>query len=441
VSGGWYDAGDHGKYVVNAGISVWTLLNEYERLHMHGSSLDDFGDGKLNIPESGNKVNDLLDEARWEIEWMLKMQVPADKDEKLAGLVHHKMHDQEWTALGMVPPTETEIPRFLRPVSTAATLNLAAAAAQAARVFKKVAPEFSKRCQKAAETAYEAAKQNPKLIAKGEDTVGGGPYNDDHVEDEFYWAAAELFATTQKPEYKKDLGASPFFKKMSTEDGGLPTAMTWGMTDALGTITLATVKGALPKPEQKAMQDQVIAAADKYLALLEKQGYHVPFHSKDNKYPWGSNSFIINNALVLGLAYDFTKDPKYVQGALSAANYLFGTNALAQSYVSGHGTKPLENPHHRFWSKQANPKFPPAPPGALSGGPNSSLQDPYAKTAGLPGCKPQKCFVDHIEAWSTNEITINWNAPLAWVMAFLDEVGPTLKGEAAALEKKPAQQK
>jgi endoglucanase len=58
----------------------------------------------------------------------------------------------------------------------------------------------------------------------------------------------------------------------------------------------------------------------------------------------------------------------------------------------------------------------------LSGGPNSALQDPYAKAAGLAGCKPQKCFIDNIESWSTNEITINWNAPLFWVSAWLDEV-------------------
>lgn len=436
VSGGWYDAGDHGKYVVNAGISVWTMLNQYERLRNFGTSLGDFGDKKLNIPESGNKVNDLLDEARWEVEWMLKMQVPAEVDAKLAGLVHHKMHDQEWTALGMIPPTQTEIPRFLRPVSTAATLNLAAAAAQASRLFKNVDRAFSKRCLKAAETAYEAAQKNPKLFAKPEDTVGGGPYDDANVDDEFYWAAAELFATTKKAKYKKDLEASPYFKKMSTDEGGLATAMTWGMTDALGTISLAMVKGALPQAQQKAMRDQIIAAADKYLAIEEKQGYRVPFQSKDGKYPWGSNSFVINNAFIMGLAYDFTKDEKYVQGALSAVNYLLGTNAMSQSYVTGHGSKPLENPHHRFWSKQANPKFPSAPPGALSGGPNSSLQDPYAKAAGLPGCKPQKCFVDHIEAWSTNEITINWNAPLAWVTAFLDETGPKLKGVAGPAARK-----
>ena len=77
VTGGWYDAGDHGKYVVNGGISVWMLLNAYERaMARKGPGADAFADGKVSIPEAGNGVNDLLDEARYEIEFLLKMQIP-----------------------------------------------------------------------------------------------------------------------------------------------------------------------------------------------------------------------------------------------------------------------------------------------------------------------------------------------------------------------------
>ncbi len=422
VSGGWYDAGDHGKYVVNGGISLWTLFDQYERLEYLGSSLSDFADGKLKIPENTNKKNDLLDEARWEMEWMLKMQVPAGK--KMAGMVHHKMHDKEWTALGMKPPTQTEILRFLHPVSTAATLNLAATAAQCGRIYKTVDAQFAAKCLKAAEVAYAAAKQHPALYAKKEDTIGGGPYDDNHVEDEFFWAAAELFITTKKQQYKADITKSPYYKEINMNEGSAPTSMTWALTDALGTISLAVVPGALPKAEQEAQRKLVVGAADAYLGLIDKQGYNTPFEARGGMYPWGSNSFVLNNALVMGLAYDFTKEQKYLQGVVEAMNYILGVNAMAQSYVTGYGDNPLEWPHHRFWSYQVNHEFPKAPPGAVSGGPNSSLQDPYAKAAGLKGCKPQKCFVDNIEAWSVNEITINWNAPFAWVASFLDEEGP-----------------
>jgi endoglucanase len=187
----------------------------------------------------------------------------------------------------------------------------------------------------------------------------------------------------------------------------------------LGTISLALVPSKLSNAKYRKAIDTV---AKGYVATIDGQGYRVPLKSGKDGYPWGSNSYVINNALISALAYDFTKKPEYLRTVVFGLDYLLGRNALGQSYISGYGDRPLQNPHHRFWAKQANAKFPAAAPGALSGGPNSALQDPYAKAAGLPGCKPQKCFIDNIESWSTNEITINWNSPLFWVSAWLDEV-------------------
>jgi endoglucanase len=428
VTGGWYDAGDHGKYVVNAGISVWTLLNWWERAKHLGSSAADFGDGKLNIPEKKNGVPDLLDEVRWELDWELKMQVP--EGEKLAGMVHHKVHDKEWTALGLMPHDDP-IPRFLYPPSTAATLNLAANAAQAARIWlalDKPDKAFAAKCLAAAERAWKAAETNPAVYAKG-GGVGGGPYDDQNVTDEFYWAAAELYITTKKPAYKEFLTKSPYWKQvpaLSTQSGadaGLPTPMTWGNVQSLGSLSLAVVPGALSGAEIEEVRKNIAATADAYLDIAKKEGYRTPFRAGPKGYPWGSNSFVLNNLIVIALAHDFTRDVKYLSGVAEGMDYLMGRNPLDQSYVSGYGERPLENPHHRFWAFQANSKLPKVPPGVVSGGPNSGLEDPYVQAAGLKGCAPQKCFVDHIEAWSANEITINWNSPLAWVAAFLDEKG------------------
>jgi len=426
VSGGWYDAGDHGKYVVNGGIALWTLFNQYERFKAFGD-VSAFGDRKLNIPESGNGVPDLLDEARWEMEFLLKMQVPEGKPG--AGMVHHKIHDETWTALGLRPDeAEQKMARQLRPVSTAATLNVAATAAQAARIFATIDPAFSQKCLLAAERAWLAAKKNPGVLALPSDANGGGPYDDSQLSDDFFWAASELWITTKKATYKSEISASPWLTTITESVDGVPSSMNWAVTDALGSISLATVPGALPPTEQAVQRKKLIAVADKYLGLIDKQGYRVPFGAGANgKYPWGSNSFLLNNMMVLALAYDFTKQDKYLEGVVLGMDYLLGRNALSQSYVTGYGSLPLENPHHRFWSKQADSRFPEAPPGAVSGGPNSSLQDPYVKAAGLAGCHPQKCFVDNIEAWSVNEITVNWNAPLAWVAGFLDENGKKAK--------------
>jgi endoglucanase len=423
VRKGWYDAGDHGKYVVNGGIAVWTLMNAFERFSAFGDA-SVFGDGKLGIPEGKNGVPDILDEARWEMEFLLGMQVP--EGQPLAGMAHHKMHDVGWTALGLAPhEAEAAMKRQLRPPSTAATLNLAATAAQAARSFQKYDAKFSKVCLAAAERAYAAAKKNPARLAPASDSEGGGgPYDDQHVADEFYWAAAELYVTTKQPKYRDDLLASPLHTKMTSPATGALSIMSWAETDGLGTISLALSKGVLTAAELQAQKDKIISAAAALVRITAEQGYRFPMPlGKDGQYPWGSNSFVLTNAMALGYAYDFTKKDEYLEAAIGALDYIFGLNALAQSYVTGYGDWPLRNPHHRFWAHQASPGYPEAPPGAVSGGPNSHLQDPYVKSAGLTGCAPQKCFVDHIEAYSVNEITINWNAPLAWVAAYLDENG------------------
>lgn len=418
VSGGWYDAGDHGKYVVNGGISLWTMFNQYERAKHLKGDVQALGDKKLNIPESGNGVPDILDEARWQMEFMLSMQVP--EGQPLAGMVHHKMHDSAWTALGLAPH-EATAKRYLRPPSTAATLNTAATAAQCARIWKGIDAKFAKRCLTAAERAWAAAEKNPKLFAPQKDSAdGGGPYDDAYVADEFYWAAAELFVTTGKKAYRDALAANEHHKKLKN-DSGEESLMNWADTDALGAISLAVVPSTLSKAERDAQRARLIQAADKYLDNIAATGYRTPFKAKSAEYPWGSNSFVINNMLVLALAHDFTSDAKYLDGVVEGMDYLLGRNGMGQSYVTGYGERPLQNPHHRFWAKQANDKYPSAPPGVVSGGPNSGLQDPYVKAAGLKGCKPQKCFIDHIEAWSANEITINWNAPFAWVSGFLAE--------------------
>lgn len=422
VSGGWYDAGDHGKYVVNAGISVWTLLQLYERAQQTGNAAG-LADGKLRLPESSNGVPDLLDEVRWELEWMLRMQVPAGKP--LAGMVHHKVHDKAWTELG-VAPHEDKQPRYLKAPSTAATLNLAAVAAQAARVYRSVDPAFSAKLLAAAQRAHQAALAHPKQFAPASDTIGGGPYDDQDVSDEFFWAAAELLVTTGEAKYREPIRAwkgplIPTELGGSASDAGQHGVLTWQNVVAAGSISLAFGPASLAE-EQKRARAEVVRAADELLQIRSREGYALPFApGKGTSYPWGSNSFVLNNAIVLGLAYDVTHDLKYANGVAGAMDYLLGNNPLDQSYVTGYGARPLKNPHHRFFAHQIRADRPEPPPGLVSGGPNTGLQDPIAKSAGLAGKPPQRCFIDHIESFSTNEVTINWNAPLAWVAVFLDD--------------------
>jgi endoglucanase len=412
VTGGWYDAGDQGKYVVNGGISVWTMLNEYERNFYLGSTSADFADGRMSIPENANGMPDILDEARWEMNFLLEMQVPEGQPR--AGMAHHKMHDQNWTGIPTAPNQDSQ-PRFLRPPSTAATLNLAATAAQCARIWRTIDATFANRCLTAAQRAWTAAQANPSMLAPSSDGNGGGAYSDNNVQDEFYWAASELYITTGSSTYLNFLTASPLYKAIP------PDAMAWPSTQALGSISLAIVPNGLPAAEIASIRGNIVARADTYLNIINSQGYRVPFSGgTGGSYFWGSNSAVANDGIILALANDFTADARYLNGASEAMNYLLGRNGLNRSYVSGYGEAPMQNPHHRFWAFEANSSFPHPPAGALAGGPNSGLEDPFA-AANLQGCAPQKCYADDFQSYSTNEVAINWNSPLAWLAAFLDD--------------------
>ena len=448
VTGGWYDAGDHGKYVVNGGVSVWTLQNMYERAKFVTNDTSKYDDGALSIPESGNGYPDLLDEARYELEFMLKMQ-------REDGMAYHKIHDYKWTGLA-VAPADDDLTRIIKPVSTCATLNLAASAAQAYRLWKGIDDTFANECLTAAKKAYSAAKANPELFAPIDQAIGGGPYGDNYAEDDFYWAACELYAATGDSQYYTDLkaykntnsGAPADDKAFSVttslvggENGGSTTSFTWGSTAALGTLTLSMFQDKLTSSEAAQVRSSITKAADRYIEIEENQGYGLPylptsFTDETNApgevftgYEWGSNSMVVNNAMIIAYAADLNKDnaDKYANGVASAMDYIFGRNAGEYSYVTGYGDHATQYVHHRYWSGLIDSKFPFAPSGVLSGGPNSGMQDPWIRGAGYkPGeLAPQLCYLDHVEAWSTNECTINWNAPFAWVVSYLEDYQPS----------------
>ncbi|MEL3916502.1 glycoside hydrolase family 9 protein [Aeromonas caviae] len=441
VTGGWYDAGDQGKYVVNGGISVWTLMNLYEReqLAKEGDK-SAFADGKVKIPEQHNGYNDLLDESRWMMEFFLAMQVPegkkawvpvGDQSKQLdslklteidaSGMVFHKVADEAWTGMPL-PPHKDPQPRFLSHPSTAATLNLAATAAQSARVWKDLDPAFAQRSLQAAERAWKAANRHPDVYAY-DNFVGSGPYDDTNLKDEFYWAAAELFATTGKAEYKQAVQQSPLYLAAPKGDRSASGDLYWQDLSSAGTITLAMVPNKLGKQEVEKARAAIIAAADGYQKSVVTEGYLIPYQATE--YPWGSNSNLMNRSIFLGLAHDFTGERKYLQAMSDAMDYVLGRNPLDQSYVSGYGSRPLKNPHHRFWAHPIDPASPLVPPGVLSGGPNSiNFSDPVAST--LKGkCTGQTCWKDEIGAWTLNEVTVNWNAPFFWTVSVLDEGGLT----------------
>ncbi|MBP5578338.1 MAG: glycoside hydrolase family 9 protein [Ruminococcus sp.] len=427
VTGGWYDAGDHGKYVVNGGFSLWLMQNQYETALKYGFE-EAYADGTMLLPENSNGIPDLLDESRWEMEWMLKMIVDSGE---YKGMAYHKAHDEKWTALG-IAPADDNMKRIVKPPTTAATLNLAACAAQASRLWKDIDSSFADECLEAAENAFKAAKKHPAMYAPLDESVGGGAYGDDDVEDEFCWAALELFITTGNEDYYDEATENKFFLDVSSTLGGGESVDTigsfdWGNTGALATLSAALNPEKFDKGDVEIIHEAIIAAADRYMAIEENQGYGLPYgqstlsyNDSDQGYIWGSNSFVTDNSIVMAYAYLLTSEEQYLDGAIGGMDYILGRNAMDYSYVTGYGTHAIEYPHHRYWAKQIDEAFPKAPNGVMCGGPNSGMQDPWVQGSGWKKGEiaPQKCYLDNIEAWSVNECTINWNASLAWLAGF-----------------------
>ncbi len=475
VSGGWYDAGDYGKYVVNGGVSMWTLANMYERSVFNGdaSKWDDGSGTVYNLPETGDGTPDILNELMWEADFFLKMQ----RDD---GMVYHKMHDYKWTGLGVMPYAESDdekllasqFPnRIIKPVTYAATLNAAAALGQLARLLEDYDSAAASKYLTAAEKAYKAAKdayvakygdiyadvvgdwEKDSAFAPLDQNKGGGPYGDTHVADEFYWAACELYITTGDQAYYTDLKAYDEAFEVPTllfggENNGSFTSFTWGTLATLGTASLAMNQDVLTESETKTIVEAFQAAGDTYRKQQAASQYGTPYKGVDYEttvtyiegdeyydstfvleggYEWGSNSMVINNALIMGLAYDLTSDVDYLNGVAEAMDYIMGRNANENSFVTGYGQDGYvtTNPHHRYWCHEMKNDWPYAPSGCLSGGMNSNMNDPLIQGAGykIGELAPMLCYLDKNDAWSVNEITINWNSPLAWAASFLDDEG------------------
>lgn len=431
VTGSWFDAGDFGVYAVNMAISIWTLQHAYERL-VAQDALDeaDWADGRLQLPETGNGVSELLDEARWGMESLLKLQVPEggkawvpspgteitrDKPAKLqeisaSGLVHHKLAGRKWPPLPSWP-WEADPERLLYPPSTAASLGLAATAAQCARLWAGIDEAFASQCLIAARRAYAAAAAHPEIFASN-NFDGSGAYGDTRLADEFAWAALELYQTTGDPSYLADLRANTAF-------GGAKDSFGWADVDLLPALTLGVVKDAKDAALSEHGRRLVLQAAEQIVEIKDSEGYRFPLRASE--YYWGSNSVVLNRGLVLAIAFDLTGETRFRDAAVDGMEYLLGRNVLGQSYVSGYGTQAMRAPHHRIWAGAMDPAYPLPPPGALSGGANNTaMADPVA-IAMKGTCAPMACWADNVEAYALNEVAINWNAPLTALSIFLDQ--------------------
>ncbi len=398
--GGWYDAGDYNKYVVNSGISVYELLAAYEHFPAF------FKAQSVGLPESGNGAPDLLDEVHWNLAWMLTMQDPAD------GGVYHKLTNQRFD--GMVMPDQATSARYVVQKTTAATLDFAAVMAMASRLYAPYDaqwPGLAPRMLAAAQAAWRWAQAHPAQVYRQPADIATGEYGDDQLDDEFAWAAAELYIATRD---------DTFWTAMHADRAPMDVPQ-WSQVGALAWISLAQHRHELTRAADQALIERRIRTLSAtLLADWLDSAWRVSLRESD--LIWGSNAVALNRALVMIQGYRLDGDRRLLDAAQSTLDYVLGRNPLDIAMVTGIGTRSPRHPHHR--PSMADGVDAPVP-GFLVGGPNPGQQDQAHCDQHYASNAPALSYLDAGCAYASNEVTINWNAPLVYVSAALQSLTPS----------------
>ncbi len=402
--GGWHDAGDYGKYIVNAAISTATLLMAYEYFPSN------FNGDDLNIPESGNGIPDILDEVRFEVQWFLTMQ---DSD----GAVYFKLTKEQFEPFVM--PSQDSGMRYIYQKSSTATADFIAVLARFYRVYKNYDSLFANTCLYAAMNAWNwLSNQNSIVPPGGFHNPPGtytGEYGDNNDNDEKLWAAAELFEATGDQTYKE------YYEFNYNISGLFNSTMNWQNVRTLAHITYLFSGQATADPVIKA---QLSASLNTYcnslLSKVNANGFGITLNP--GEYNWGSNSQVLNNAVLLILGFSKSTNNNYLNASLQQLNYVTGSNAHNLSFITGVGEKYPMHPHHR--PSEADGISEPIP-GLIVGGPNQFLDDPVLQQHFNQNTPPALCYIDDVGSYASNEIAINWNAPLVFVSGFLKGLSTT----------------
>ena len=374
VRGGWHDAGDFGRYIVPAAKAVADLLLAWQ---WHPAAFAHPG------------LTPLLDETRWELEWMLRMQ-------RADGGVYHKVSCAHFCAM-IMPHEETE-ELIISPVSTTATGDFAACMAMASRFYEGIDADFAARMKAAARRAWDFLQVTEPILFHNPDGVSTGGYGDRSDADERLWAAVEMAVTFGEAEY---LAAA---EEALYQADRRRAPLGWGDMQGYAALSGMQLEGKIAD----VCRQWVLDAAEAALTRINPYGI-----TMTERLPWGSNMNISNDGMIFYQAWLLTGDSKFRLAAEKQLHDLLGVNPVDYCYVSCFGANPMLHPHHR-----PSVALGVCQPGMLSGGAASGMMDPCAKEY-LEGLPAGKSFIDHYRSYSTNEICVYWNSPLVALLAGL----------------------
>lgn len=400
VSGGWYDAGDYGKYITTAGLSSAELMLAYE------ANPDHFTKGQLVFPKgvkSDENLPDVLSEVKFEIDWMRKMQ-------RQDGSTFHKVSGLTWPGFDISPDTDTQ-PRYIFSTATYSSAIYGASLAVGARVYEPFDKAYAQSLKKDAERVWDYLQKTPNPVYRVDEGQenGSGPYNKNTDIEERLWLAAEMFLTTGDKKYEN------YLQKEKDRLTDKPSFFTWDNTLALAQFAYAKAKNA-DKGLQTEVRNAFISYADDILNKINNDGFECALAKEE--YTWASTKNDLTQADILLMAYQLQPKQEYIDGALAQIHYLFGRNALNKSFMTGIGDNPPEHPHNRIHESTGAYVA-----GLVVGGPNHVIggdpdQTKYLESGHIPVAKS---YIDVLTSWSTNEYAIDYTAAAVYALSWFAE--------------------
>ncbi len=339
-SGGWHDAGDQLKYLITSSNATARMLIAYEMApDKFEDRVDDFG---RPIP---NNIPDILDEAKWGLDWLLKIhpkpdwlihQIADDRDHNGFKFPDKDNADYGWGPNSYRPAYfATGKPQGLNKYKSKATgiANLAgrsaAALAIGARIWKKLELDdlFAEKCKKAAISLYQLGKKK-EGFQQGNSYKAPYRYNEDTWEDDMEWGATELFKLTNEETYLEEAIKYAYMIK----DEGWMARDTIDHYQKYPFMNMGHFElyGVAPDPVKQQIKRWYQANIEKVIARSKTNAfqYGVPFI-------WCSNNLLVNFITQVNLYEKMTGDYQYHAQMLLHRDWLFGRNPWGTSMFTG----------------------------------------------------------------------------------------------------------
>lgn len=428
LRGGWYDAGDYNQYTSwTANYVTWLLAAYLENPAAWG---DDF-----DIPESGNGTPDVLDEVKWGLDWLERMQNDDGSMLSVLGRAEGS------------PPSTAKGPSYYGPPNTSGTITSAGAFAMASKVFtgdtnlKTHSARYADRAKKA--WAWAEANPNVKFYnndaSQGSEGLAAGQQEVDakRLQKKSLVAAVHMYALTEDP-YFEDV-VSKLYQRVQPMAADTPNGFEGNMAYEL--LYFSRLKGVEPRFAKKIKREYETEILNAYNGWAAVKSNESPYGAYVDGYWWGSNSTkarrgsVYTQAVVADIGKQSAND--YLNAALGYVNYLHGVNPLGKTYLSNMGALGAENSVNSFYhawfvngSKDYDDvltsKYGPAS-GFLVGGPNPGYERDACCASGTCGgygpaeCKkpilspptsqpPAKSYADFNDGWPINSWSVTENS-------------------------------